>query len=123
MPDAPSMRPFAWLIAILVVFSALALTALWWGRDDQQAVGFLSALATFLSIPVAAFVSLVIVLFRLKPTTLPQSAYDPTCGPIFVVGNGSRDVKVVVGPEGVMITVGEPVSAPAAVLPVGQSTG
>ena len=126
MSDGFPIKQTAWLIFILVVFSAVALTVLWLSRDNQHAVGFLSAMATFVSIPVAALVSLFLVSFRLKPNTSAEPACDLSRSPIFVVGNGSRDVRVVVGPEGVTLTVGEPVSelasAPAPVLLLGRAS-
>ncbi|MEG3086858.1 hypothetical protein [Sphingomonas sp. PB4P5] len=106
------MKHMKWLVAFLSVYSIIALAILWFSADDPQLVNLLSAVATSLSIPVAGLLSIFVVYVTVGPSRAEADPLPLIGCPIFVVGNGSMDVSVTLGPEGVSVRVGAPASEP-----------
>jgi hypothetical protein len=112
------MKHLWWLIGILTAFAAIGLIFVSFFASDPRALNGLSTVAALLSFPVAGLIS--IFLFQASRQSPPN--HGPSTAdrfPIFVIGNGSNDVRVEADTKCVRVFVGGPanVNGPAPALP------
>lgn len=105
------MKHMWWLIGMLTTFGVFALSMLALSADNQHALAVLTAMVAIVSLPISGLMSVYVLARSSKDDTKCHDAGAADRFPVFVIGNGSTDVRVEADHRGVRVFVGGPASA------------